>query len=262
MILLNSNIVKSVRHNVKNYGVYGFLYLLLYILLAIVLELVFHTSSLTGTLVSGVVMLILSVALFLKRAYKENVVSFQDYMHVKFKSKLFWYSYTVVVAYACLVFFNWFNTNYIDETFVARDEIMSDIPILILIPYSILIAPILEECMMRLFMYNQLKRSSHWIVSMIITSSLFALLHGTLSHIIFGTIFALALTIAYENTRCILIPIFGHLTYNFMSIFIPIDNYPTNNTYVLILFIFVIISLIISTIGLNYKLKSISYRDI
>lgn len=206
-------------------------------------------------------MIFLSCFFVIKKAYHKNIVSFQDYMHATFRSKLFWYSYVVVIAYSCLVFFNWFTINFADNTLEARGESLNNIPILLLLVYSILFAPIMEECMMRLFMYNQLKRSSHWIVSMIVTSSVFALLHFTISHIIFGTIFAIALTIAYENTRTILVPIFGHLTYNVMSWLIPLDAYPTQNSYVGCLFAFTIISLIISAVGLNYKLKGINYRD-
>lgn len=125
----------------------------------------------------------------------------------------------VFLAFALLTIFSWININFTDPTIVERGKSIQKSDITYYIITSVSIVPFAEEIMMRLFLYNFVKSRSSWLVSMIVTSIVFALLHGTISHLIIGTVFAVFMVFAYENTGKWYMSILGHTIYNLMAVF-------------------------------------------
>lgn len=126
----------------------------------------------------------------------------------------------IFISFCLLLVFSWINIYFSDPAMTQRTNSIQKSDMALYIATSILISPIAEETMMRLFLYNFLKTRSGWVASMIVTSIVFALLHGTISHLIVGTIFAVFLVLAYENTGRWYIPIIGHIIYNIMAVFL------------------------------------------
>ncbi len=79
---------------------------------------------------------------------------------------------------------------------------------------GVVIAPITEEFLFRGYFYGALKRYSGGFVSAVFVSALFAAIHLNLASAPSLFILALCLTIAYESTGCILVPVTMHALFN------------------------------------------------
>ena len=114
---------------------------------------------------------------------------------------------------------------------------------MILLPTACLIAPVCEEFLFRLCVYNLMKSSSHWFVAACFSSLCFGLVHGTVYHLIYGTLFGLFMVCAYEYSgRKIVLPIICHVVFNAMSTFGQLKFFPDHhNDVILIAFASVIL---------------------
>lgn len=92
--------------------------------------------------------------------------------------------------------------------------------IIIIILYTSIIGPIFEEILFRYVTYNKLKDIYNSNISILITTTIFSLLHQGLISIAYAFILGLILSYIYKKTRNILYPITIHISANFASIFI------------------------------------------
>ncbi len=76
------------------------------------------------------------------------------------------------------------------------------------------VAPIAEEIIFRGFLYAAIKRHSERFFAAIITSTIFAAVHGTASGLVPLWVLAMCLTLAYEITGCLWVPILMHAIFN------------------------------------------------
>lgn len=115
------------------------------------------------------------------------------------------------------------------------------------IPLSIIssgiIGPIYEEILFRYLLYNRLKKKYSVKKSIVITTTIFALIHLSPIKIIYAFILGLILNITYEKHKSIIAPILIHIAANTIVIFLY-----EYNTYILLLsFICLILSIILNT---------------
>lgn len=130
----------------------------------------------------------------------------------------------LVIAFGLLSGFTLIEVCIGDPTMAARAESIDDIrnagseamPLYIIAMCTII--PAAEECMMRLFLYNLLKTGSHWFISMAVSSFVFAALHATISHAVFGTLFGMLMCLIYEFTGRWWSVIVAHMVYNTITI--------------------------------------------
>lgn len=92
--------------------------------------------------------------------------------------------------------------------------------IIIIILYTSIIGPIFEEILFRYVTYNKLKDIYNSNISILITTTIFSLLHQGLISIAYAFILGLILSYIYKKTQNILYPITIHIFANFASIFI------------------------------------------
>ena len=79
---------------------------------------------------------------------------------------------------------------------------------------AIIFAPLIEEVIFRGYLYPVIKRFSHPIFSCVITSLLFAVIHSNLEGLIPLFLLAIVLTIFYEISKSIWVPILMHACFN------------------------------------------------
>ena len=82
---------------------------------------------------------------------------------------------------------------------------------------AILIAPIVEECCFRGFLYSILRRWSGFFAAMLSSSLLFGAIHTSLMQFLPLSIFAMVQCWVYERTRTLWIPILIHVAFNTLS---------------------------------------------
>ncbi len=79
-------------------------------------------------------------------------------------------------------------------------------------------APIVEELLFRGYFYGVLKRFSSPLFAALISSGLFAVVHLNLPAFLPLWLFAIILTLSYELTRCIWVPILIHAIFNGVNV--------------------------------------------
>lgn len=114
--------------------------------------------------------------------------------------------------------------------------------------FSCILAPVTEELMFRLCIYNTFRRSSPWFVAMFISAFLFGAIHGTLTHIVYATLFGCILVLIYENTgRHIAVTMLCHCIYNTIVTFSGDGSiYPYDKSYISIAYIILLVLFIIA----------------
>lgn len=91
---------------------------------------------------------------------------------------------------------------------------------------SLLVAPVAEECLVRGFIYRQLRRGWNLWVAWIGQAIIFALMHGTLVHAVPTFLAALFFGLVYERTGDLRWPIVLHVIYNLSVMFFSGVNVP------------------------------------
>ena len=83
---------------------------------------------------------------------------------------------------------------------------------------AVVVAPVAEEIIFRGFLYPAAKKYAGAFVSAIVTSLLFAALHGHLPSVPALCTLALCLVLAYEKTGSLLVPMIMHAVFNAVSV--------------------------------------------
>lgn len=91
---------------------------------------------------------------------------------------------------------------------------------------SLIVAPIAEECLLRGFIYQQLRQSWSFWTAWIVQAVVFAWMHGTLVHAVPTFLTALFLALVYEYTGNLRWPIGFHMAYNLLALFAGGMNVP------------------------------------
>ncbi|NLJ96555.1 MAG: CPBP family intramembrane metalloprotease [Clostridiales bacterium] len=92
---------------------------------------------------------------------------------------------------------------------------------LVVILYVIIIAPILEELIMRGILFNRLRYGMTFVVANMIQSMVFGIYHMNLIQGLYAFGTGLILGYIYEKTRTLMAPIFLHMTINALGIILP-----------------------------------------
>lgn len=206
----------KVLGNIINYSVM-IAVVLIYVSSAGAFQLLFNATPVMSMIFADSIIAVLCGGLYF--LLKKKGVFSSDKPEMTKKSVFGQLGVFLFVTVTVLMIFYWISIYFPDPTMEHRENSIAKDSVTTYVIMSCIFAPIAEECMMRLFLYNLCKTKSDWVVSMIVTGLVFALMHGTISHIITGTIFAVFMTLSYENTGRWYFPIIGHMIYNFTAIF-------------------------------------------
>jgi membrane protease YdiL (CAAX protease family) len=79
-------------------------------------------------------------------------------------------------------------------------------------------APFMEELLFRGFFYSTAKRFMHWSYAAVGSALFFAIIHGNVLSFIPLTVLGLVFTAAYEQSKCLLVPMLMHASFNLIQI--------------------------------------------
>lgn len=211
----------KILKNIRNYGAMVLL-MIFYVLFAAVLQAIFKMDAVAATILSDVVVALFSFSCYFD-LHRKKVPAFQLSGKLSLKYLGIMLLGFTVATICVLIIFIWAQIYIPDPLQTQRSESFAEMSIFIRILLSCIIAPITEEVMFRLFLYNLLRTESNWIVSMISVSFMFALLHGTMAHIILATLFGIMMTLIYERTKVWYAPVLCHILYNSITLFISTE---------------------------------------
>lgn len=189
-----------------------------YVSLAAVLQIFFNMTPLISTMLSDVAVISIcsftyfryvKKGVFSERRLKMNTSAWGHYLLI------FVLSFSIII-----IGFHWITIHFPDtksssvvSSFTEKWEFA------LYFVHAIVLAPISEEFLLRMCCHNILKKFSGFTVSAITISVIFGVLHATVPHLIFGTLFGFFMLLAYENTGHWYMSIIGHMIYNAFTLF-------------------------------------------
>lgn len=137
------------------------------------------------------------------------------------------------------LFFNMLTINFQEENPITN------LNIILLIIYAVIIAPIFEELLFRYIALKDARKNYQDKIAILIISISFALMHTGIINIIYTFIFGIILSYIYIKYKNIIYPIIMHASANLMSLLISEFN-----------LLYLIISIILLTITIIYIKKA------
>lgn len=139
--------------------------------------------------------------------------------------------FSILGGVASLVICAWavgeFSTSYLEGIFGELEvqepvKMFQESDSLMHLSLSILMAcvaaPVVEEFLFRGYMYGTLRRLTNPVFAAVIIGGLFAVVHGNLPALLPLWVFSLLLSIVYEVTRCLWVPVGMHIFFNAANI--------------------------------------------
>lgn len=117
----------------------------------------------------------------------------------------------------------WLYSQHGSTGFDESTQARSQAGVLATLILVLLAAPAGEEALLRGILYPVLRRRSGIVISVLVTSSTFALLHGNLIQLAVVVPLAIVLALTYERTRRLWPCILMHLGFNLAATLIPGD---------------------------------------
>ena len=104
-----------------------------------------------------------------------------------------------------------------NESYAERVELVTQAPTWLRYLSSIVVAPFAEEWVFRGLIYRRLKAAMPCVVAVLLSSALFAALHGTVIWIAYTFVLGVLLCVLYETTRSTWTCIACHIAFNVMG---------------------------------------------
>lgn len=132
---------------------------------------------------------------------------------------LYWVMMFAIMTVALEGIFLFINSRVADPGLETRVEFIEESGILAYTVLAVVIAPVVEELIFRVFCYHLLKKMWSMFPAMIFTSVLFGIVHGTLAHLVTATMLGIFFCLSCEYTGKWYVSILGHFLYNVITVF-------------------------------------------
>lgn len=94
-------------------------------------------------------------------------------------------------------------------------------PLVLVLALTLVVAPLSEEALLRGLMFPLLRRKIGVVVSMLVTTTAFALMHGNLIQVVVTVPLGLVLSVVAERTRQLWQCVVLHAGFNLLALFVP-----------------------------------------
>ena len=202
----------------------------------------FGTGSILSTILCNALAFLIFGAAFLFFRFKKKDEAFK--LHTKFDIKKFVSLAGLFILLSILLnpIFYWISQHVSSVGIEQRAGTINSQEAIFYVVLTVLVAPICEEVMYRLFIYNLLKREFSWFVAMLVSSLFFGMAHNTGPHLVIGTVFGMFCCMCYELSGSYVVSMFAHIIYNVLTLVIP---YKSMGSSTVITWIFIVITLVI-----------------
>lgn len=217
-------------------------------------------GAVISTLLSNLVLIAGFTYLYIYDRHKDGYIEPIDESLIRT-----YYKKDIIISYSLIValwfigqfVFLWVYKTYGDTTYTGRYAENFGNPSVIIFTILLvgIVAPIAEELLFRYVLFGRFMFKKGLQVGLfkylflhLISTGLFALIHGTLVHLIAVVPLSLLLGMLYYKTNRIQYPIIGHMLFNNMSIWLggPISGY--NNLFDNLLVVFAFIAMYVSLV--------------
>lgn len=151
--------------------------------------------------------------------------------------------FSVLIIYSLIIISNFIISNFEDKGFQDYSLTLSSLNFSILILSTCFLTPIMEELLFRGVIFERLRKCNiSFLISMLISSIIFAILHGTITHFIPTFILGMFFCTLYEYTGTLIYSIIAHAAYNFSTLFL--SRFLVTNSILVVVFSFILIFII------------------
>lgn len=149
----------------------------------------------------------ISIYLFKKNYRKEDKLEFKKII------------LSIIIGVCTSLFYNMLVIK-----FDKGNEVLINLGLPLLIIYTGILGPIFEEILFRYVALEKAKENFNELVSIVLVTLVFAILHSGIINIVYATILGTILCIVYRKNRNILYPIILHMSANITSLFLTSFN--------------------------------------
>lgn len=212
----------------------------------------FGMDVMMSSIISNVIMIAICLVLYFNMKSKHSDEDFMKPMFEFSWGKFFGIlGFMVVYTYFSLTLMAGITYIMQDPSMLSRNDSLAQYSKAALALFSICCAPITEEIVYRLFIYNNVKKASGFVAATLFTGFLFGISHMTITHTIAATAFGIAMTLIYELTgRRLFVTVICHMLYNTISSFLPSSVVAYNN--IIVVMISFILVAAVCLFGINY----------
>lgn len=175
----------------------------------------FISDSVTLTIITDILISILGVIY-----YRKSVRTQKIHECTRLDNNLFWKLFGIVFVVWTItqVTVTWYYNSFGDK-FLDRYNSNISKNVLFYLFLTLLFAPASEEILMRGVIYPTLKKICRPYIAALLSSIIFAAMHGTIVHMIIGIYCGIFFVLIYEYTGHIRYSILVHMIYNTLSVF-------------------------------------------
>lgn len=100
------------------------------------------------------------------------------------------------------------------SSYLESSSSLTDAPLWLLLPSTVILAPILEELVFRGLVFTRLRRVMPFFPAALLSSALFGIMHGTLIWFLYTFLLAMLMAWTLEKTGTLLTPMLVHFGFN------------------------------------------------
>lgn len=179
------------------------------------------------TIITMISLVPISIYLFKKHKIKENKTEIKKIIPI------------IILGLSISLFFNMLTIN------IQEENPLTNLNIILLISYVVIIAPIFEELLFRYIALKDARKNYQDKIAILIISIAFALMHTGIINIIYTFLLGIILSFIYIKYKNIIYPIILHASANLMSLLISEFN-----------LVYLIISIVLLTSTIIYIKKA------
>lgn len=212
--------------------------ILFYVLFGTMVQVFFHADAVTATCITGGLLALFCTGLHFDDIRNGFLVS-SRHSRIADVCSIF---YAGFLSVSMMVLFSWFYAYFPERGMEQRSYLFGNMSVFVYILYACVMAPVTEECIFRFFLYNRLKRLSGRYAALFLSSAAFAMVHGTLAHMVIAFLFGAMQVVIYEYTGRWYMAVVCHMLYNVLSIFVSVPLFMIcNHIFIFILFVVVVL---------------------
>lgn len=208
--MLERGIFTEMKKYITNIGI-CVAAIVLYLGTGLILSLFIH-DSVAITALTDIIVSIMGAVYYRKFVYKKDRSVKSDkntWFNLVWITMIIWIITQVTVTW----YYNTFGDSLLDNynaTVTENEELY--------IILTLFFAPVLEEILMRGVVYPTLKNICKPWIATLISAFVFAIMHGTIVHLVVGMVCGIYFLLSYEYTGKLRYAILSHMVYNFLSI--------------------------------------------
>lgn len=147
----------------------------------------------------------------------------------------------------------WLSGHVSSPGFERNQQVLASTPLWLLVITAVILTPIGEEALLRGVIYSRLRKHLPFWAAVMISSLLFALVHGNLFQIVATVPLGILLAVLVEASGRLALAVSGHVVFNLSALIVPAAVIKPAANIAVVLALVVITALLLLALGMRTK---------